>query len=355
MATLGWIMEAAQDRLYERGEEPDDLPPSYPCRLCGQIFDSLPAREQHELEHPLNKPSLYFRDRELGMSTLLITSPVQPGDWGARSISTLKLNGFELGSIADLQQELEDTTRGLYTLEYSNEYTAKKLKIELCIADVEQLAEVDGAFRNYFSSGTTSEQQILKFHNATKHCDTVVRYINGLVRYIHGLLAKDHLSEITPFEDFDKRFNQALDDLQDYETALANVIRTVIRFNRNDFTLISESSGLPELDSAVALFHGKAYRGFSDVKADSRLPVDYATEYILTNLMPAFSTSTMEEFSALSKNLPRKYRSLQDNSNLNYICWRLARNLNDRANQEVYRRLLQHDDVFRKLIGEDNE
>lgn len=353
MATLGWIIETALDRLYERGQEPDNLPPSYPCRHCGQIFDSPLAREQHELEHPLNKPILYFRDRELGMSTLLITTPVQPGDWDARSISVLKLNGRNMDSVNDLQQEMASVKRGLYTLEYSNEHTKNKLRIKLCIADNEQLVEVDNAFRTFFSSGSFSEKQVLDFYSAIKHCDTVSPYINGLIRYIHGLQAKDHLSEITSFEDFDKRFNQALDEMKDYNTALSHAIRSIIRFNRNDFSIISHSSGLPELDRAVAIFRGKPCCNLSHVNADYELPVDYATEYILKTLIPTFATTTMDEFIELTMGLPRRYRSPQDNSKLNYLCWRLAHKLDDSDRQEVFRRSLQHDDVFSELIGEE--
>lgn len=357
MPTVGWIQETGQDRLWERGSDPGEnpLPMSYPCRHCNLVFDSISAREQHELEHPLQNPMLFFRDKEQGMSTLLITTPTQPSDWGARNIAKLNLNGRNLASIVELQQILEQKKRGLYTLHYANDALEKQLKIEVCIAEESHITDVDHAFRLYFSTGSISDQQILGFQEAVKHCDTVERYINGLVRYIHGLRSKDQQSELTTFEDFDKRFNQSLDGLKNYQTALSEAIRAVIRFNRNDFFLMHNLSGLPSLDQAASVFHGGEHIESSKYSVDTQLPVDYATEYILEILMPAFNTALFDEFSELARNLPMRFRSPQDNSKINYLCWRVATKYKNQEMQSKYRQKLRYDDVFNRLTGDTNQ
>lgn len=354
MPTLGWIQETGLDRFWERGSEPGSspLPTSYACRFCNAVFESIAAREQHELEHPLLNPTMFYRDRELGATGLLINTPIQLGDIEARNVSRIELNGQSLGSVAGLTQALQQASKGLFSLTYANGVLKKNLKIEVCIADPRQVAEVDQVFRAQFSTGSIADPLIEAFTASVKHCDTVSRYVDGLVRYLHGLKAKDHLSDITTFEDFDKRFNQALDSLRDYTTPLAAAVRAVIRFNRNDFSLLQRASGLPDLDSSIAFFCGDDLVSRKFTSPDAQLPVDQTCEFILTSLIPAFSESTLEDIEERITWLPAKYRSLQDTSKLNYLCFRKAAAVEDRAGVEKYRKKLRHDDVFNSLIRE---
>ena len=354
MPTLGWIQETGLDRFWERGSEPGTsaLPSHYACRYCDQVFDSIAAREQHELEHPLLNPTLFYRDRELGGAHLLISTPIQLGDIGARNVSRIELNGQPLGSVTELTQALQSVGKGFFRIIYANEALEKSLKIEVCIADPRQLAEVDQAFRMHFSSGSIADPLLVAFTNSVKHCNSVSRYIDGLVRYLHGLKAKDHQSDITTFESFDKRFNQALASLSDYATPLAAALRAVIRFNRNDFGLMHCASGLPELDRAIAFFYGDDLVSSEFASPDAQLPVDQATEFILTNMIPVFSDLTLADIEERLTWLPAKYRSLQDTSKLNYLCFRKAVEAEDLGAIEKYRKKLRHDDVFNTLIGE---
>jgi hypothetical protein len=354
MPTLGWIQETGLDRLWERGTEPGSsaLPTRYTCRYCNQVFKSIAVREQHELEHPLLNPTMFYRDRELGATRLLINTPIQLGDIGARNVSKIELNGQPLGSITELTQALKSVSRGFFSVTYANETLEKSLKIEVCIADPQQLAEVDQAFRAQFSTGSIADPLLEAFTASVKYCDTVSRYVDGLVRYLHGLKAKDHLSDITTFEDFDKRFNQALDSLRDYTTPLAAAVRAVIRFNRNDFSLMQRASGLPDLDRTIAFFCGDDLVSSTFASPDAQLPVDQSSEFILANLIPSFSDSTLADIEERITWLPAKYRSLQDTSKLNYLCFRKAVVVEDMASVEKYRKKLRHDDVFNTLTGE---
>ncbi|VVO96232.1 hypothetical protein PS850_02625 [Pseudomonas fluorescens] len=354
MPTLGWIQETGLDRLWERGTEPGSsaLPTRYTCRYCNQVFKSIAVREQHELEHPLLNPAMFYRDRELGVTRLLINTPIQLGDIEARNVSRIELNGEPVGSVTELTQALKSVSKGLFSITYANETLKKTLKIEVCIADPQQLAEIDKAFRTQFSTGSIADPLLEAFTASVKHCDTVSRYIDGLVRYLHGLKAKDHLSDITTFEDFDKRFNQALDSLRDYNTPLAAAVRAVIRFNRNDFSLMQRASGLPDLDRTIVFFCGDNLASSTFASPNAQLPVDQATEFILANLLPTFSDSTLADIEERITWLPVKYRTLQDNSKLNYLCFRKAIAVEDMTAVEKYRKKLRHDVVFNTLTGE---
>lgn len=354
MPTLGWIQETGLDRFWERGSEPGTsaLQSRYACRYCNEVFGSIAAREQHELEHPLFNPILFYRDRELGSTRLLINSPIQLGDIDARNVNRVELNGQLLSSITELTQVLQSVSKGFFSITYANEAMEKKLKIEVCIADPQQLAEVDQAFRMHFSTGSIADPLLAAFTASVKNCDSVSRYIDGLVRYLHGLKAKDHQSSIITFEDFDKRFNQALDSLKDYATPLAAAVRSVIRFNRNDFSLMHRASGLPEMDRAIAFFCGDDLISHALELPDAQLPVDQASEFILANLIPVFADATLADIEERLTWLPVKYRSLQDTSKLNYLCFRKAVAIGDIATIQNYRKKLRHDDVFNTLIRE---
>ncbi|MBO2834817.1 hypothetical protein [Pseudomonas aeruginosa] len=354
MPTLGWIQEVGLNRFWETGSElgTSALPSRYACRYCDQFFESIAAREQHELEHPLLNPTMFYRDRELGGTDLLISTPIQLGDIGARNISKIELNGQPLSSVTELTQALQSVSQGFFRITYANEVLEKSLKIEVCIADPEHLNEVDQAFRMHFSSGSVADPLLEAFTASVRHCSSVRRYIDGLVRYLHGLKAKDHQSDITTFESFDKRFNQALASLSDYTTPLAAALRAVIRFNRNDFGLMHCASGLPDLDRAVAFFNGADLGCSTFASPDAQLPVDQASEFILGHLMPVFSDSKLADIEEMLTWLPTKYRSLQDTSKLNYLCFRKAVAVEDMAAVEKYRKKLRHDEAFNTLIGE---
>ncbi|WP_434456586.1 hypothetical protein JQR85_14015 [Stutzerimonas urumqiensis] len=354
MPTLGWIQETGLDRFWERGSEPGTsaLPSHYACRYCNLVFDSVAAREQHELEHPLLNPIMCYRDRELGGTHLLINTPIQLGDIGARNISKIELNGQPLSSVIELTQALQSVRQGLFRITYANEVLEKSIKIQVCIADPEHLAEVDQTFRMHFSSESIADPLLESFIASVRHCSSVSRYIDGLVRYLHGLKAKDHQSDITTFESFDMRFNQALASLSDYATPVAAALRAVIRFNRNDFSLMHVASGLPDLDRAVAFFNGADLVSSAFVSPEAQLPVDQASAFILKRLIPVFADSTLADIEESLTWLPTKYRSLQDTSKLNYLCFRKAAAVEDMAATEKYRKRLRHDDAFNTLIGE---
>src|SRR5262245_3084008 len=60
MPTLGWILETAEDRFYERGgDEIAREPAKLPCPICGATFDDALGVSWHVNEaHPLERPML---------------------------------------------------------------------------------------------------------------------------------------------------------------------------------------------------------------------------------------------------------------------------------------------------------
>lgn len=354
--TVGWILETAVDRWHERGSEPGEnpLPDSFFCRYCSKEFKDISSREQHELEHPVLNPSLFFRDQLLGSSELRITSVVNAGDLEERNISLLELNGTRLSSVSELIEILNSSNQGHYSLSYANEVQTKKIKINVCIPCENELKEVDTAFHRYIATSDISDSVLMRFTESLENCASVKYYLDGVLSYLYGIRAKEHQSDVTLFEDFDKKFDQAVVTLRNYNTPLSYAIRTVVRFNRNDFRLLKQPSGLGSLDLVFGFFEGNdimpiPYSANNDSRA---FPVDHCTASILQELMPAFFQASLIELEEKLKFIPKRFRSLQDNSKLNYICFRKAMLEKNAEAIKYYRRRLSHDDVFNKITGE---
>jgi len=154
-----------------------------------------------------------------------------------------------------------------------------------------------------------------------------------------------------PFEEFDTRFNQAVQSLQDYRTGLCMGVRAVIRFNRNDFSSL-QGCGLPEIEAAMQFFRGEPYTVPVQVGSRVRMPVDFPTEFILKELLGSFQQASLQYMEQQIAALSANNLSLQDRSKFNYICYRKAVEQNDVSAIDKYRKKLKIDDVFHTLIGE---
>ena len=327
------------------------MPVSYPCRHCDLSFGSISQRDTHEIEHPIQNPILYFQDRDIGGKHLRITAPLKPGDLGARNIGELTINGDDNQSVDELFKRVQAVQKGYFDVSYSNSAMQKTLKIEVCIADKQELKHVDQAFALHFSKDDFTSSDIAAFIDNVQQYRTVSEYTNGLVRYLHGVMAKDRRSSTMPFEEFDTRFNQALQSLQEYRTSLSMAIRAVIRFNRNDFTPLT-AGGLPEVEAAVQFFRGGHSASSELAESSVRMPVDFATEFTLKELLGSYRQASLQDMEQQIAALSANNLSLQDRSKFDYICYRKAVEQNDVSGMDRYRRKLRFDDVFNTLIGE---
>ncbi|MDO9488607.1 MAG: hypothetical protein Q7J32_09565 [Sphingomonadaceae bacterium] len=170
MPTIGWIEETGLDRYWETGSPLDysSVPDSYPCRHCKLIFDSIAQRERHEVEHPIQNPSLYFQDQDIAGRQLRIIAPLKPGDLDARNVEGLTINGADNQSVNDLFERIQAMQKGYIDVSYGNSALQKNLKIEVCIADKQELLKVDQAFALHFSKDDFTSSDIAAFIDNVK-------------------------------------------------------------------------------------------------------------------------------------------------------------------------------------------
>ena len=351
MPTLNWIQEAAWDRYYENGSSDagDKLPRTYSCRICGSVFDSVSERDQHEINHPVSNPTIFIDGNEVCGESLEVTSLLTLNEVHLRNVDFLTINNVDCLCESELFTQITKERNGFLDVRYGNGNIERRIKIKICIADPDELKVVDLVFMQTFSDASVNDTSIVAFTERVKGLNTVRSYSEGLVRYLQGLMAKDHTSVIIGFEKFVERLNQATNSLKNYETGLSLAISSVVNFNRNDFGSM-HPSGIPLLDNAVGFFMGSELLESSSEGENHLLPVDYATEFILSNLLNIYKYGLLEELEREASTFAPQYLSLQDKLKFDYICWRKCVQDNNLKSAKVYQKRLRFDDVFSVLV-----
>lgn len=355
MPTVGWIQESALDRYLEQCPSDNHVKdPEYPCRICGQVYDSIAARDQHEINHPVLNPAIFIDGKEICSDQILITSPMSSDGVLTRNVDFITINGEIFASEIDLLGKITEAPSALLDVRYGNFNVERRLKIIVKIADDEELKSVDEAFIHYFDIAGLNNDALLAFTQKVNNLESVQAYSDGMVRYIQALMAKDGRSNSVKFDMFFERFNQATFSLRSYQTPLANAIRSVVDFNRNDFSFLHKS-GILLLDSAIDFFQGgelKSIEMRQDIKA---FPVDFCTESILARLLPLYKEGSYTALIDDIKTFSPQYLSLQDKKKFDYICYRKCLQLGDEVLAQQYKKNLRFDDAFSEIIGSENE
>lgn len=336
MPTVGWIQETAIDLYYERGASADpeeSKPKVYPCRHCGQEFDSPSERDWHEIEHPITNPMLVIAGREVQSATFKVTHRMQPEDIEAAFVEKFMLNNKNVHSLDVLRRKLCSAKQQFFDIELYGKETKKAVSIDVQIADPDKLAEVDTKFRQWFSDDDFNGDVVTRFIQDTEHLQGCMWYRDGLVKYIQGIMAKDHRADFLSFEEFSARLNQSFSLLSAYKTPLAISLCQMIKFIMNDFRLPTKTSFIPALDIALKFFNKETSTGtLTSLKGQLGLPADYASEIILNRLVAHYQNFDFEELMKEVTLINRSHLSLQDKQKLDYLCYRKAE---DEANPEM--------------------
>jgi hypothetical protein len=105
--------------------------------------------------------------------------------------------------------------------------------------------------------------------------------------------------------------------------------------------------------SALSIFFGggKLLEAVTIGEVQS-LPVDYATEFILSKLLVLYKEGSLDEIEAEISTFSPKYLSLQDKMKFDYVCWQKSIQAVNREAENRYARRLRSDDVFVGGCGE---
>lgn len=350
MPTLHWIQETRLDRYHERGSSGSEkIDTEYPCRVCGMKFVSISERDHHEVNHPVLNPTIFIDGKEICGDSISITSPAVQDAIYVRNVEFLSINGIYCRHKDDLAKKISKEKRAFFDVRYGNSNIEKRLKVNICIADTKEIEIVESMFARYFEKDNWNESDIVVFTEKVRNLHTVQSYSDGLLRYLQGLMVKDSRSENKSFDTFVERFNQATSALRLYKTGLSKAVNAVVDFNRNDFAVI-DKSGVPLLDCAIDFFRGGELREIGAAEAPKVLPVDYATEWILTRLLFVYKNGCLADLESEIAGMSPKYLTLQDKTKFAYICWRKSIQENNSEAERRYAKSLRYDEVFSGLV-----
>jgi len=349
--SLYWIQETAVDRYYERGLDAGDylVEQHYPCRVCGEAFSAKLVRDQHEAEHPIQNPSIFVAGKELLGDEWHLTKALGEDEVLIRNVDYFRLNGKPLHGVDNFVSILNSIAQSHLKLEFGNRVSDKKISIDLCIADPEQMLALESAFVRCFSAPDFADKEVSTFIEDARQLPTVLEYGNGLMRYIQGVMAKDHRPGPDAFEGFLEKFTQATESLKQYDTSLSRAVTAMVNFNRNDFVAIN-TQVVPQLDRAMVFFMGGELSELADQDDHLQLPVDAISEFILTLLLDTYLHESVQDFEYLLSTNSRKQFSLQDRSKIDYIGWRKCIESGRPDLAKKYYDRLRFDDVFAELV-----
>lgn len=349
MPTVGWIEETAIDRFYERGIDSSYTPDlkTFVCRECGEKFDSRYARDMHEIEHPVANPVMLIMGREVTNTPFKLTHRVKPSDISLAFVDEVIMNDELLVEPSQLRSIIVSTNRQFFDIELRSNGLTKQVKVEVLIAPKEQLTVVDHSFLQLFNRDDFNGDTIERFTADTKHCSEALWYRDGLIRYLQGVMAKDQRAEVLKFEDFQNRFNQALQLLSRYKTPLSHSLCHLIKFSLNDFTQSSQDTLIPALNAGHAFFIGSKSEQPSETTSDNfRLPADHVSSQILNDFIKHYRGYTLSTLELEIRQINTAYLTLQDRQKLHYLCYRKARDEGDTLSQRDYVRKLSYSDIF---------
>jgi hypothetical protein len=275
-------------------------PVVYECVICGAPFGDRDGLFQHRFEtHPFRRPSLLVCGKEITSPRHIVVRPLRAEDISLAYTTKLTLDGIAT-TPERLIEVLGTDRRTIRSVVLENEGVSTAFELQFDIPEHDHLCEVERLFFALFAKATVDVMRIDAFIDITKDFHTALRYVDGISQYLYGILAKDqgggtHL----PQADYKIKFNQALDVLQAFDTALSDVLVGVINFNQNAFDEGSWLDHAPKLKIAMSRF-SQLLGGHPVISASSPIPVASAENIPLdtyTDQIIRWSTATVEELS----------------------------------------------------------
>ncbi|WP_226420707.1 hypothetical protein [Vibrio sp. E14] len=299
----------------------------YACRFCSATFATDHLRVSHEWdEHPSKNPQLHIFQKAVGSTRLVIHTKLSPEDIELTYCDQIFING-EAIDIDVAPELLSSKHKYFFEVRAVNQGVTREFKIDIDVADSNELEQVDKLFWVILSRDDFTEELVTQFVKSCADFNTTVEYVDGIVKYLQGIMAKDGKAQVLTFEDFDKRFNQARSKLQQFNTPLSRAIQSVIDFNQNQFGTTGLES-VPFLKQAMALFLNdrSLYVDKGLQETTKKLPVDRMTALLVDDVINNFDEHSVDSIQEFLDRLPRRNISLNDRQKLQFLLVKKAYN-----------------------------
>ncbi len=299
--------EDVLQRFYAATESIPDLessPTRHTCPFCRASFvDGRQLNDHLTTNHFGQRPVLLIDGNE---SDALVTIRERLGSRritvGNCSAANLRLNGQWTKGVLpnDVPILLSKETNSSVDLELFNRFDnaadpiRQSYRLNFRVAEKRSLDKVDIAFTQHLATGAPHMSQVATFLQDARCQGVAAEYADSLCAFVRGVLVKDQAigTGITlPPAEVDDLYSSALEGLKGFKRPLSTVICGLIRFDFNDFSCISRSTGFARLDQCnrtLGILLGREFlpthlADKRDVKKKVTLcPVDQALDRVLS-------------------------------------------------------------------------
>lgn len=206
------------------------------CPQCGMSFNSADKLRAHRFEsHPLRRPAIFIKGREIGEHPVRITALLRPEEIFVTNCSKIFINNL-LISPALFPKALARKKTGDYHLRLANDAVHSEHKLEFRIASSTDLSGIEDEFVKMAQGHHLDLRSVEDFIAATARYRSAVGYCDGICAYLYGVMARErHPDSSLLHEEYEKKFSQSSHGLDVYDRPLARIIVSLIGFHFNHF------------------------------------------------------------------------------------------------------------------------
>lgn len=279
-------------------EEPvlDPPPVTYRCEHCDALFPTIDKLREHRFSlHPSIRPSLFIRGHEVGGQAVRITQPLTASDVhiiaSSAYVNDNVIQPTELASLLTTKQS--ETIELRLSTDISVTFT-----LHFQIASERDLMGVESCFRTMANGRQLNRRVIEQFISASRSYSSAATYYNAICDFLYGIMAKEqHPDSSLPMDQYQDKFNRAMEALSDLTRPLARLIQSLIYFHYNHYTqaaILHASNRVTYVSRRYSSWIGRStilpdFHPPSEYRDNERILTDRMTEHILTwaSLQPA--------------------------------------------------------------------
>jgi len=238
------------------GDSPyEPTPPQYICTQCGQTCSTDDGLRKHRFEsHPLDKPALFLKGRELGSHPARITCALKEEDIYLDNCDRAILNGEEI-SLPALREKLAQMSSDVCRLSLSRREITSVFTLDFRLATKDDLYGIEVEFQRTARGKRLDVFAVESFIDATSRFKSAPGYCDGICAYLYGVLAKERSPDSSlPYEAYEGKYANAAEALADYDRPLARTIGCLIEFHFNHFDSAARLAGNTRIGQAASVY-----------------------------------------------------------------------------------------------------
>jgi hypothetical protein len=171
------------------------LPARFSCTHCPQEFESFDELRKHRFEaHPLRRPVMLLRGRELGRQRMKITQPVMATEVKIEGAARALLNGKEI-AVSGLSRALSRITNDVCLIILKKDGVDAQFELEIRIASERDLRGVEEQFRKMAVGRRLDMRAVEEFISGASGFSSAMGYCDGICAYLYGILAKERAAD----------------------------------------------------------------------------------------------------------------------------------------------------------------